>query len=266
MRELSLRAPSLGLLHDTLGGDLRRRVQELVAADPQHVEPRRARVVGEALRLARRERRACARWRCRPPRPPRGSRASARRARTAGPCGSRPRRAGPGSRDRPRRPAPAGPARRSSPRSRSRSAGPCSSARCTASTNRSPRGGSAAPASGARPARKLATAVPAAPGRYGVIRNAGLDRRDRRRGVVVDHERPADQHRAGRADVRDVEAAVGQRPVIARARPAGTGRPRRDRVRADRSRSPTGTTCRRSSRGSRSAPASPGRRSPSGRR
>ena len=56
MRELSLRAPSLGALPDALGGDLRRRVQELVAADEQHVEPRRARVVGEALGLARRDR------------------------------------------------------------------------------------------------------------------------------------------------------------------------------------------------------------------
>ena len=56
MRELSLRAPSLGAGDGAVGGDLRRRVEELIAAGEQHVEPRRAGVVGEAFLRPRRER------------------------------------------------------------------------------------------------------------------------------------------------------------------------------------------------------------------
>ena len=49
MRESNLRAPSLGAATDALGGDLRRRVEELVATDEQRAGPRRVRVEAEAF-------------------------------------------------------------------------------------------------------------------------------------------------------------------------------------------------------------------------
>ena len=51
-----MRAPSLGRRDRAVGGDLRRRIEELVAADEQRALPFRARVVREALLRARRER------------------------------------------------------------------------------------------------------------------------------------------------------------------------------------------------------------------
>ncbi len=46
--------------------------------------------------------------------------------------------------------------------------------------------------------------------------NSVADRLDREFRVVVDHERPADDRDACRASVKDVETAVGERPVIVR--------------------------------------------------
>ena len=51
-----MRAPSLGAGDRAVGGDLRRRVEELVAADEERALPRRVRVEGEALLGSCRER------------------------------------------------------------------------------------------------------------------------------------------------------------------------------------------------------------------
>ena len=215
MRELSLRAPSLGLCRTPSAVTCGRRVQELVAADEQHVEPRRARVVGHALGLARRDRERA-----------RGGVADGdglledrahplvgrERLALADPDG--------GELTEDLGIARAGrllldelvdrlPEREVVRRDRvdlqmhrvdERRLG------LLGRTGERRPPGQEAPHRGAHRSRRVR-----------VDPDAGLDRRDRRGGVVVDHERPPDQRRAGRADMGDVKAAVGQRPVIARA-------------------------------------------------
>ena len=83
-----------------------------------------------------------------------------------------------------------------------------------ASTNRVSGAGAGGP-SGASSGEEAPDRGAMRSGHVGVDAEAVADRLDRDRRIVVDHERPADQGHACRAGMGDVEAAVGQRPVVA---------------------------------------------------